>query len=123
MTAYDIADELLVPVVFAAAHPIVQAAREVYGRPLPRLRSQAFLDAPRVVQQAVLIIGGESLVLASPGVLSDDYTGGRFHRIHPLPEYAETLRRRWPPTGDRDLWVRYGPDGPPSNELQRRRAA
>lgn len=25
----------------------------------------------------------------------------------------ELARRRFPPTGDRDLWVRYGPDGPP----------
>ena len=26
---------------------------------------------------------------------------------------ADLLRRRYPPTGDRWMWVRYGPDGPP----------
>lgn len=29
------------------------------------------------------------------------------------PSHLELQRRRWPPTGDRDLWVKYGPDGPP----------
>lgn len=26
---------------------------------------------------------------------------------------ADVQHRRYPPTGDRDLWVRYGPSGPP----------
>jgi hypothetical protein len=41
-----------------------------------------------------------------------DYVGGRYHRAHELAD-PELLRRRWPPTGDRDLWVRYGAAGPP----------
>jgi hypothetical protein len=29
------------------------------------------------------------------------------------PSHAELMRRRYPPTGDVQLWVRYGPAGPP----------
>jgi hypothetical protein len=65
MTGYDVADEVLVPTVFAAADPLVRAAREVYG-PLPRLRSSAFPAAPIEVQQAVLVIGGTAWVLGDP---------------------------------------------------------
>lgn len=46
----------------------------------------------------------------------DDYADGRFHRAHELAEYSELQRRRWPPTGDRELWIRYGPAGPPAVE-------
>jgi hypothetical protein len=38
----------------------------------------------------------------------DDYPGGRYHRNHPLPKYTELQRLRYPPTGDRDEWVRNG---------------
>jgi hypothetical protein len=101
---FDVADELLVPVVFAAANPIVQAAREVYGRPLPRLRSQEYLDAPRVVQQAVLVIGGESLVLGDPmrvllREVSNDVHGG-----------------------SGAFWRRVADNHIPHDELQRRRS-
>jgi len=34
------------------------------------------------------------------------------HHLEAAPA-RELARRRFPPTGDRDLWVRYGPDGPP----------
>lgn len=53
----------------------------------------------------------------------DDYAAGNYHRPNHLAEYSELQKRRWPPTGDRDLWIRYGPAGPPSDELQKRRAA
>lgn len=43
----------------------------------------------------------------------DDYVGGRYHRNHELAEHTEVQIRRWPPTGNRELWVRYGPAGPP----------
>ena len=43
----------------------------------------------------------------------DDYPGGRYHRIHDLPEHTAIHKARWGPTGDRDLWVKYGPAGPP----------
>ena len=29
------------------------------------------------------------------------------------PSHRELMRRRYPPSGDPDLWVRYGPTGPP----------
>ncbi len=35
----------------------------------------------------------------------------------------ELLRRRYPPTGDRDLWVRYGPAGPPHTAVESEAAA
>jgi hypothetical protein len=43
----------------------------------------------------------------------EDYFGGRWHRQHALPAVREIDRRRYPPTGDRELWIRYGPAGPP----------
>ena len=49
----------------------------------------------------------------------DDYPGGRYHRIHDLPEHTAVQKARWGPTGDRDLWVRYGPAGPPVIPEQR----
>lgn len=37
----------------------------------------------------------------------DDYDGGRFHRTHELPgEYTALQKRRYPPNGDREEWVR-----------------
>lgn len=47
------------------------------------------------------------------GLLGADFPAGRWHRSHPLPEHTELQLARWPPTGDRDLWIRYGPAGPP----------
>lgn len=39
----------------------------------------------------------------------DDYGDGRYHRIHELPgEYTELQKRRYPPNGDRDEWVKGG---------------
>lgn len=43
----------------------------------------------------------------------DDVVGGRYHRNGPLIEVTDLQRRRWPPTGRRELWIRYGPAGPP----------
>ena len=37
---------------------------------------------------------------------SDDYPGGRYHRIHELPEHTALQKARYGPTGDRDQWVR-----------------
>ena len=51
----------------------------------------------------------------------DDYPGGRYHRIHQVPEYTAVQKARWGPTGDRDLWVKYGPAGPPEIPQQRSR--
>jgi hypothetical protein len=46
----------------------------------------------------------------------DDYAGGRFHREHVLDEYTAIQKCRWPPTGDRSAWIRWGPAGPPPTE-------
>lgn len=43
-----------------------------------------------------------------------DYIGGRYHRPTRLPERTALQVARWPPTGDRELWIRYGPAGPPA---------
>ena len=49
----------------------------------------------------------------------DDYPGGRYHRIHDLSEYTAVEKARWGPTGNRYLWVQYGPAGPPEIPQQR----
>jgi hypothetical protein len=68
-------------------------------------------DHPLVVAARLGLEVGDS----REGVpLGADYAGGRFHRNHELAEYGDVQRLRWPPTGDRDLWVRYGPAGPPA---------
>lgn len=105
MTDFDPAEELLIPAVYAAAHPIVTAAREVYQRPLPRLRSQEFLDAPRVVQQAVLIIAGEAWVFGDP-------------MLRLLREASDDVHG-----GDRRFWREWAANRVPFAELKRRRAA
>lgn len=48
----------------------------------------------------------------------DDVLDGRWHRNNVLHPLTELMRRRWPPTGDRDLWIRYGPAEPPEWPLQ-----
>ena len=34
-------------------------------------------------------------------------------RVEAAAAGSELMRLRYPPTGDRELWVRYGPAGPP----------
>jgi hypothetical protein len=46
--------------------------------------------------------------------LTDDWPGGRFHRQNPICYPTELQRRRWPPNGDRDEWIKWGPAGAPS---------
>ncbi|MGI8816114.1 MAG: hypothetical protein ACR2G2_12795, partial [Pseudonocardia sp.] len=99
-----------------AVNPAVQAALQ-HG-PLPSLRSPEFTTAPPEVRLAVLAACGISYVFAADTLatwLGDDYADGRFHRTHVLlPALGELNLRRYPPTGDRDLWITYGPDGPPA---------
>lgn len=52
----------------------------------------------------------------------DDYLGGRYHRQHVLPEYTEAQKRRYPPHGDRDEWVKPR-EGDFHGAQQNRRAA
>jgi hypothetical protein len=58
-------------------------------------------------------LGVEVAHLRAGSMLDEDYCGGRYHRHNPLPELAELHKRRYPPTGHRELWILYGPDGPP----------
>lgn len=37
---------------------------------------------------------------------AEDYPGGRYHRIHDLPEHTALEKLRYPPNGDRDEWVK-----------------
>ena len=46
-------------------------------------------------------------------LLREDHGDGRYHREHPLPEYTRLQIDRWPPNGDRDEWIEYGPAGRP----------
>jgi len=52
-----------------------------------------------------------------------DYPGGRFHRQHPLIYRTVLQRRRFPPNGDRDEWIAYGPAGKPQHPDQEEAAA
>jgi hypothetical protein len=109
----DLDVELLVAINDAVAD-LVKAAHE-HG-PLPSMYSPEFLAAPIEVRQAVLVVAGSSYVFAeevADSWLDDDYVGGRLHRHHQLPLITELQRKRYPPTGCRETWVRYGPDGPP----------
>lgn len=56
---------------------------------------------------------GIEVGVARTGRINDDVIGGRYHRPNPLPEYSRLQVLRYPPTGNRDLWIRYGPEGPP----------
>lgn len=119
-------DGLLLPAVHALVEPYAAAARHGYG-PLPNVRSAEFLDAPAAVQLAALLVLAEAWVVGDPHqvvramlkqVSRDvhDAMGGvegvRRWRESSVPG-DEMRRRRYPPTGDRDLWIAYGPAGPP----------
>lgn len=70
-----------------------------------------------VDQLLAVRVGAEVALLRADHQLDElllaDYPGGRYHRTHPLTYATELQRRRFPPNGDRDEWIRYGPDGPP----------
>ena len=109
-------DELIIPAVHAVVHPIVTAARR--NGPLPPVRGRQFLEAPDPVKLAVLLVLAQAWIVAdglTDGWLDRDYLGGPYHRAHLIPAVTELDRRRYPPTGDRATWVRYGPNGPPAS--------
>lgn len=111
----DLDVELLAAVNDAVS--LIMRAALTHG-PLPSLRSPEFITAPPEVRLAVLAVGGSSYVFAEDTLntwLTEDYIGGRYHRAHALPAYAELQRLRYPPNGDRDEWIRYGDDGPPAD--------
>jgi hypothetical protein len=63
-------------------------------------------------------LGLEVAELRLGAALFENFVGGRYHRSHVLPEYNEIERLRYPPTGDRGLWIQYGPAGPPPAALR-----
>lgn len=93
----------------------VLAALDSIGGPnsLPSYRAEAWIRATRQQRLTALALLGHRELLTEPGRHGADYAGGRYHRNHDLPELTELERRRWGPTGDRALWVRYGDAGPP----------
>ncbi|GAA5132448.1 hypothetical protein [Pseudonocardia adelaidensis] len=44
-----------------------------------------------------------------PLVADYPFPDGRYHRPNALPEYCELAKRRYPPTGDRDQWIKPKP--------------
>lgn len=112
------------PDILSAAHAAADVVVTTAGEhgPLPSLRSREFVAAPLEVRTAVLVVCGLSYLLADDtleGWAGEDYTGGPWCRQHVLlPAVTELQRRRYPPTGDREAWIRGGPGGrlpePPS---------
>lgn len=94
----------------------VLTALDSIGGPnaLPSYRTEAWIRATQQQRLTALALLGHRELLAQPGHFGADYAGGKYHRNHDLPELSELDRRRWAPTGDRALWVRYGDAGPPS---------
>lgn len=97
------------------AWPDVLAALDAIGGPtaLVAPTTTAWTSATRQQRLTALALLGHRELIAEPGQHGPDYAGGRFHRNHDLPELSELERRRWGPTGDRALWVRFGDAGPP----------
>jgi hypothetical protein len=115
VSTYDPGDDELVPVIAGLLKRHVQDVRG--DGPLPRLRSQEFLDAPDDVQLAVLVLLGSAWLWGRPGLpilkeASLDVHGavprGYWSRAAARPSHEEILRRRYPPNGDRDEWVQTG---------------
>lgn len=116
-------DEVLAT-VRRVVHPWVLAARA--RGVLPAVSSDEFASADWVVQVACLLVAAEAWVVEDPrqtqraelAETSRDIHGGdptfwRSFATNHVP-YSDLQRRRYPPTGDRDLWIRYGPAGPPA---------
>lgn len=81
-------DGLLIPAIHELVDQFVQAARDITGGPLPRLRSEEFLDAEPAVQLAVLLVAGSSYAVTDPhqtvrallrNVSHDIHGGDRLH--------------------------------------------
>jgi hypothetical protein len=76
-----------------------------------RLAAALSLLQPELLVPARL--GLEVAHLRAGSVLDEDYCGGRYHRHNTLLELSDLQKRRYPPTGNRELWILYGPAGPP----------
>lgn len=72
--------------------------------------SPALAEAGRAVSERLLAEQRAEALKQAAVAMSDALDWSAEAR---RPSHAELMRRRYPPTGDPDLWVRYGPDGPP----------
>lgn len=100
----------------AAVSVVVHTLAALLGR-LDPARLAAVVSLLPVEQLIAVRVGADVALDRADHRLAEllgaDFPGGRWHRRHPLPEHTELQLARWPPTGDRDLWIRYGPAGPP----------
>lgn len=89
---------------------------------LPNVDSPEWWASPAKTRIAALLVLAESYVLADPDrqvreqlrqVSQAISEGADWSAAAGCTSHAELMRRRYPPTGDPDLWTRYGPDGPP----------
>lgn len=106
--------------------PASQPHDQEQGSPLALELARLLADYPPVVLMAALVrLAGAhrvATVHAADQILATStrptrWHAGPYHRRVPLPAHAETARHRYPPTGDPELWVRYGPAGPPPPAL------
>lgn len=112
----DEVDPELLATIHTVLAPFLRSAK-AHG-PLPSLHSEEFLTAPPVVQVAVLLAGGSAWAFAAEQAdawLDENSVGGQRHRQHQLPLISELQRRRFPPHGDVDEWVKHGIGGPPAD--------
>ena len=93
----------------------VARVRALFARLDPAVLATAVVQLAegRDVDDRVLVALQSALEVASLRRPSPDdwYAGGRFHRTHPLG-FSELQKLRFPPTGDVELWIKYGPAGP-----------
>lgn len=98
------------------ARMLAGSAPDVVAVALVQLAEGAAVDD---AHRLAVLLAAEQIIARTPS-LADDWPGGRYHRPGPLLAYGDLARRRYPPTGDRDLWIRYGPAGPPAPVTVRR---
>lgn len=83
----------------------------VLGVALVQLGDHRPVTDPTVI---AVLLAAEQILARTPSP-ADDRPGGRYHRAPDLDAYGALARHRYPPTGNRDLWIRYGPAGPPTS--------
>jgi hypothetical protein len=100
--------------------PFIDAARQEWPGPLPRVRSEEWLNAPESVKVATLLTCGVAWLVADPhrvvaGAFKQvalDVHGavpaGYWDRAAAQPTHEQLLQRRYPPNGDRHEWARNG---------------
>jgi hypothetical protein len=96
--------------------PLFGTAEWASADPATQAASQARFERARDEARGREISDRIAAEREGPPLNREDYPGGRYHRNH---EYSALQPVRWPPTGDRATWVRYGPAGPPQRHEAR----